>query len=123
MEIIKWFPNNIRKFIKDDEFVNSMNELELRAWTSFVDAVKNILGSHQAENYKELVEKLLKSLQDLGVNMSVKVHFLHFQLIVMMWVMSKENDSIRISKQRKRTTRDGETNEWWLTTAEVSKVT
>ena len=30
-----------------------MNDLELRAWTTFIDVVKNFLGNRQAENYKE----------------------------------------------------------------------
>ena len=53
-----------------------MNWIGLRAWTSFVDVVKNFLGNHWAENYKEWVEKLLKSLQDICSNMSIKVNFL-----------------------------------------------
>ena len=76
----KWFHHNIRKLIKDDAFVNSMNDLEWCAWPSFVDMVKNFLGNRLVENYKELVEKLLKSLQDKGTNMSIKVHFLHSHL-------------------------------------------
>ena len=71
----KWFHHNIKKLIKDDEFVNSMNDLELCAWTSLVDAVKNFLGSRRAKNYEVLMEKLLKSLQDIGAYMSIKVHF------------------------------------------------
>ena len=56
------FQHNIRKLIMDDKFVNSMNEwIGLRAWTSFVDVVKNFLGNHRAENYKKLVEKNVKS--------------------------------------------------------------
>ena len=43
----------------------------------FVDVVKHFLVNHKAENYKEFVEKLLKSLQDIGTNMSIKVHFWH----------------------------------------------
>ena len=54
-----------------------MNDLELRAWISFVDGRNNFLSNRWAENYKELVEKLLKSLQDIGANMSIKDHFLH----------------------------------------------
>ena len=57
----KSFHHNIRKLINDDEFVNSINDLELRTWTSFVDVVKKFLGNGQAENYEKLVEKLLKS--------------------------------------------------------------
>ena len=40
-----------------------------------------------------------------------------------MWVMSKENDSIAISKQWKSASLDGGTNEWWLTIAGISKGT
>ena len=57
-----------------------MNDLELRTWTSFVDMMKNFLGNRQAKNYKELVEKLLKNLQDIGTNISIKVHFLDSHL-------------------------------------------
>ena len=46
------------------------------AWTSFVDVVKTFLGNHQAENFKKIMEKQLKSLQDIGTNMRIKVHFL-----------------------------------------------
>ena len=46
---------------------------------SFVDLVKN-LSSRQAENYKELVEKLLKSLHNISINMSIMVYFLHSHL-------------------------------------------
>ena len=42
-----------------------MNDLELHTWTSFVDVVKNFLGNCWAENDKVVVEKLLKSLQDI----------------------------------------------------------
>ena len=36
--------SGIRNLIKDDEF-NSMNDLELCAWTLFVDVVKNLFGN------------------------------------------------------------------------------
>ena len=42
------------KLIKDDGFFNSMNDLELRAWTTFVDVVK-ILIITGSQSYKELV--------------------------------------------------------------------
>ena len=61
----KWFQHNIRKLIKDDKFGYSMNDLELHTWTLFVDVVETFLDNSRAENYKELVEKLLKSLQTL----------------------------------------------------------
>ena len=42
-----------------------------------VDVVKSFFGNHQAENYEELVENLLKSLQVIGTNMSIKGQCLH----------------------------------------------
>ena len=57
-----------------------MNGLELHTWRSFVDVVKNFWGNCWAENYKEFAEKLLKSLQDTGANLSIKVYFLHCHL-------------------------------------------
>ena len=54
--------------------------MEFRAWTSFVDVVKRFQGNRPAEIYNELVEKLLKSLQDIGASMSIKFHILHSHL-------------------------------------------
>ena len=57
-----------------------MNDLELPVWKLFVDVVKNFLGNHWAENYKELIEKMLKSLQGTSANMGIKVYFLNNHL-------------------------------------------
>ena len=40
-----------------------MNDLELPGWRSFVDVMKIFLSNNRTENYKELMEKLLKSQQ------------------------------------------------------------
>ena len=42
--------------------------------------VKNFLGNCWTKNYKELAEKLLKSLQNIDANVSINVHFLHSRL-------------------------------------------
>ena len=42
---------NIRKVIKSEEFVYSMNDLELLVCTSFDDVVKYFLGNIWVENY------------------------------------------------------------------------
>ena len=46
-----------------------MKDLELHDWT-LLTWLKNFLGNHWAKNYK----KLLKSLQGIGANMSIKVN-------------------------------------------------
>ena len=64
----------------DQKFCGYMNEVELAAWLSLVDVVKNFLGNYRADNYKEIVNNMLANLRILGINMSIKVHFLHSHL-------------------------------------------
>jgi len=66
----------IRSLIKDPEFENSMNEVELKAWKAFVLVVKNFLGNYKADNYAELVSNMLIAFRNLGCHMSIKMHYL-----------------------------------------------
>ena len=66
----------IRQLIKDTEFENSMNEIELEAWQAFVQVKRNFLGNEKAENYEALVSNMLIAYQKLGCNMSIKMHYL-----------------------------------------------
>ena len=70
----------IRKLIKDPNFQHSMNKIELASWLSFVEVVQSFLGNGKADNYKYIVQKVLDNFQVLGINMSIKVHFLHSHL-------------------------------------------
>lgn len=67
----------IRTLMKDSNFTGSLNTIECKAWTSFVQVVKNFLGKHKADNYATLVKDMLTNFQKLGCNMSIKVHYLH----------------------------------------------
>ena len=77
LKIIKWFRHCVRKLVQENEVFNSINDLESRACTSFVHVVKNFFGNYFVKTYKDEVEKLLKSLLDIGANMSIKLQFLH----------------------------------------------
>ena len=57
-----------------------MNVVEARAWKAFSTVIHNFFSNKEADNYKEIVEELLLSLQDLGCRMSIKVHYLHSHL-------------------------------------------
>ena len=70
----------IRQLMRDQKFCDSMNEVELAAWLSFAEVVKNFLGNYRAVNYKETVNNMLGNFTILGINMSIKVHFLHSHL-------------------------------------------
>jgi hypothetical protein len=57
-----------------------LNEDELAAWTAFIDVCSNFLGNNKADNYQEIVERLLQSYKTMGCNMSLNIHFLHSHL-------------------------------------------
>ena len=66
--------------MRDQKFCDSMNEVELAAWLSFAEVVKNFPGNYRAVNYKETVNNMLGNFTILGINISIKVHFLHSHL-------------------------------------------
>ena len=70
----------IKTLLRDQYFVTTMTVVEARAWKAFSNVVHKFLGNKRADNYIELVEELLLSLQDLGCQMSIKVHYLHSHL-------------------------------------------
>jgi hypothetical protein len=65
----------IRKLTKNKTFYSILNEVELAAWTAFKDVCSNFLGHNKADNYQEIVERLLRSYEAMGCNMSLKIHF------------------------------------------------
>ena len=70
----------IRTLVRDQAFVQAMNEKEKAAWLSFVDVMKNFLGNKKAGNHEDLVGNMLLAFHDLGCKISVKVHFLFSHL-------------------------------------------
>ena len=71
----------IRTLVRDEEFVNKINDKERAAWLSFVAVTQNFLGNKKADNYHVLVTTMLLAYRDLGCKMSVKLHFLHNHLV------------------------------------------
>ena len=66
----------IHTLVRDQAFVQAMNDKEKAAWLSFVDVMKNFLGNKKAGNHENLVGNMLSAFCDLGCKMSIKVHFL-----------------------------------------------
>ena len=66
----------IRKLLRDSEFIKSMTDLEKNAWESFKSVVENFLGKHKREDYKAIIKTLLVNYEKLGCLMSLKLHFL-----------------------------------------------
>jgi hypothetical protein len=67
----------IRKLFRDEHFYHIISGNEKRAWNDYGVVASNFLGNNKADNYQELVEDLLLSYEELGCNMSLKIHFLH----------------------------------------------
>ena len=70
----------IRKLIKDPNFIASMNDVDANAWKALVSVVINFLGNRKQDDYITLVDNLIKVFHALGCNMSIKLHFLHSHL-------------------------------------------
>lgn len=70
----------IREILKDQNFDSVLQGFEKEAWKSFRAVVHGFLGNKRNENYVELVNNLLQKYQQLGCNMSLKIHFLHSHL-------------------------------------------
>lgn len=66
----------IDKMIKDEVFSNLLAPVEKKAWDSIVEVIKNFLGNKRAENYEQIIEDMIAAICELGVNMSLKIHFL-----------------------------------------------
>jgi len=68
--------SQIRKMLRDDSFIEHMNDTEKATWDSFKGTVKNFLGNKKSENYKEIVAEMVENFRVLGCNMNLKLHFL-----------------------------------------------
>ena len=71
---------DIKRLLKDENFVKEMNVKEKKAWEAFKDVVTKFLGNKKDPNFKWIVENMLQKFRKLGCLMSLKVHFLHLQL-------------------------------------------
>ena len=70
----------IRKLLKDRNFEQTMNAVELAAWISMRDVMTKFLGNVKDEQYETIVKTMLNHMKELGCRMSLKLHFLHSHL-------------------------------------------
>lgn len=71
---------DIRKLMKNQDFISTMTKKQKASWLSFKSVVDNFLGNNKSPEYKKLVRKMLKNLRKLGCNLSYKLHFLNAHL-------------------------------------------
>ena len=70
----------IKKLMQDPEFSGKLLAPEKCAWHSFVAVIQGFLGNSKEENYRKLVDNLLKSYKEMGCRMSLKLHMMHSHL-------------------------------------------
>ena len=55
----------IRTLVRNEEFINKMNDKEMAAWLSFVEVTRKFFGNKKADNYHVLVTTMLLAYRDL----------------------------------------------------------
>ncbi|XP_049863041.1 uncharacterized protein LOC126356251 [Schistocerca gregaria] len=66
----------IRELQRNANFEARLTDKEKTAWDCFKMESENFLGRRRATNYKAMVKDMIKAYQDLGCNMSLKVHMM-----------------------------------------------
>jgi hypothetical protein len=69
----------ICEFMSDLVFENSVHHLEKQAWHS-LKKMNNFQGNTRRPDCKDIVQNLLEHFKNVGCNMSIKLHFLHFHI-------------------------------------------
>lgn len=70
----------IRALVKDEEFLAILLEQEIIAMKALEATLSGFFGNHKADNFEELVQNLLNSMNSLGSKMTVKVHVIDSHL-------------------------------------------
>lgn len=65
---------------RDDNFINTMGEIQKAAWLSFKSVAENFLGNYKSHDYENIVADMVENYQCLGCLRNVKLHFLHSHL-------------------------------------------
>jgi len=66
----------IRQLFKDQQFEAVLSDKEKAAWKSFEKFSNGFLRNFKAANFRELVQDLVDSYEQLECNMSLKMHSL-----------------------------------------------
>lgn len=69
---------DIRKLMRNGAFDDCLSEDELSAWQNIKAVLENVIGNFRAHNWKSYVDNMLQSFEKINVNMSLKIHFLHY---------------------------------------------
>lgn len=80
------------KSAKSTIFENALIDYEKIAWNSIKDVINGLLGKNRSETYKCDVQTMLDAFKTIGVNMSLKIHYLHHHLDYFSRQLATESD-------------------------------
>lgn len=69
-----------------------LTDRELNAWLALKAVIKGLLGKERKDNYRQSVVNMLAAFDELGVNMSYKIHLLHQHLDQLAQQLPTESD-------------------------------
>lgn len=62
------------------------------AWQAIKEVIEGLLGKHRSTNYDVSVARMLRSFSEIGVHMSLKIHYLHHHLDYFSKQLATESD-------------------------------
>lgn len=83
---------DIRKLLKTQSFDDVLNDPELIAWRSIKEVIQGFLGKTRSNTYQSSVQTMMAAFSKIGVNMSLKIHFLHHHLDYFSRQLATESD-------------------------------
>lgn len=80
--------------MKSNEFSTVLSNKFRKAWDALKAVIQNVLGKHRAEpnEVKRLVNAMLNDFEKINVSMTLKLHFLHHHLDVLLQQLPTESD-------------------------------
>lgn len=69
-----------------------MIDAELDAWQAIKEVIEGLLGKHRSTNYDVSAARMLRSFSEIGVHMSLKIHYLHHHLDYFSKQLATESD-------------------------------
>src|SRR5687768_2619666 len=70
----------IRELLKNSNFDELLDDVELRAWTALKDVIKNVLENNIARNCVEVVQTMPEAFRHMKCNLPLKLYFLQCHL-------------------------------------------
>lgn len=83
---------DIRKLVKSVKFDAVLNGEEKNAWNAIKRLIQGFFGKHRSTTFRDDINEMLRAFDLIGVNMSLKIHYLHYHLNYFAAQLSTESE-------------------------------